>query len=511
MNAGLLDMLHDAGDIDVLAVGDRVDIDLDRVAADRSRSAPGLLPETFTASRHVAVQRRRRRARSPWRGRRAHRTGGSPPDSRSRPATASASAAERAVPLSGWRRPSFFSSTWKRSRSSARSMASGEVPRIGMPAASSAAASFSGVWPPNCTMTPSSVPRALLDPHQLDHVLGGQRLEIEPVRGVVVGRHRLRIAVDHDGLEAGLVQRIGGVDAAIVELDALADAVRAAAEDDHLALSRRLGLAFGRVFAVALVAGIHVGRGRGELGGAGVDALVDRADARAAAQRRDLGFASCPASSARRASEKPSFFSREHSRARSLRQAVGARPRLPHRRRARSPAGTRGRICRSPWISSIGQAEPQRLRDDQQPVRRRPRQRRAQAVAVMAAQDLDLVEAGEAGLHRAQRLLHRLGEAAADRHRLADGFHRGGQQRLGARELLEGEARHLGDDIVDGRLERGRRHPGDVVGEFVERVADRELGRDLGDRESRWPSRRARRSATPAGSSRSRPCGHRRD
>ena len=32
------------------------------------------------------------------------------------------------------------------------------------------------------------------------HVLGGQRLEIEPVRGVVVGRDGLRIAVDHDRL-----------------------------------------------------------------------------------------------------------------------------------------------------------------------------------------------------------------------------------------------------------------------------------------------------------------------
>jgi hypothetical protein len=35
---------------------------------------------------------------------------------------------------------------------------SGEVPRIGMPAFSSALASFSGVWPPNCTITPSSSP-----------------------------------------------------------------------------------------------------------------------------------------------------------------------------------------------------------------------------------------------------------------------------------------------------------------------------------------------------------------
>ena len=35
---------------------------------------------------------------------------------------------------------------------------SGEVPRIGTFASCSAAASFSGVWPPNWTMTPWSVP-----------------------------------------------------------------------------------------------------------------------------------------------------------------------------------------------------------------------------------------------------------------------------------------------------------------------------------------------------------------
>ena len=58
---------------------------------------------------------------------------------------------------------SFSISALKRSRSSARSMASGEVPRIGTPASSSALASFSGVWPPNCTMTPLSVPFAALD------------------------------------------------------------------------------------------------------------------------------------------------------------------------------------------------------------------------------------------------------------------------------------------------------------------------------------------------------------
>jgi hypothetical protein len=53
------------------------------------------------------------------------------------------------------------------------------------------------------------------------------------------------------------------------------------------------------------------------------------------------------------------------------------------------------------------------------------------------------------------------------------------------RELLEGEPGDLGDDVVDARLERGRRlAAGDLVAQFVQRVTDRELRRDLRDREA---------------------------
>ena len=93
----------------------------------------------------------------------------------------------------------------------------------------------------------------------------------------------------------------------------------------------------------------------------------------------------------------------------------------------------------------------------------------------------DLVEAGKTGLHRAQRLLQRLGKVAPDRHRFAHRFHRGGEDFFGTRELFEGEARHLGHDVIDRRLEGGGGDAGDVVRQLVERVADRELGGDLGD------------------------------
>jgi hypothetical protein len=68
----------------------------------------------------------------------------------------------------------------------------------------------------------------------VQHVLERQRLEVELVGGVVVGRDRLGVGVDDDGVVALLAQREGGMNAAVVELDPLADAVGAAAEDDDV-------------------------------------------------------------------------------------------------------------------------------------------------------------------------------------------------------------------------------------------------------------------------------------
>ena len=111
----------------------------------------------------------------------------------------------------------------KRSRSSARSMASGVVPRMGAPGLLEGHRQLERRLP----AVLDDEPLRLLDPDDLEHVLEGERLEVEPVAGVVVGGDRLRVAVDHDGLEPGLPQREAGVHAAVVELDALADAVRA--------------------------------------------------------------------------------------------------------------------------------------------------------------------------------------------------------------------------------------------------------------------------------------------
>ena len=101
------------------------------------------------------------------------------------------------------------------------------------------------------------------------HVFQCQRLEIEAVAGVEVGGHGFGVAVHHNRFKARFAQGECGVNAAIVKLDALADAVRAAAENHHFLTVGRARLAF------FFVSGIEVGGFGGELGGAGIDAFID--------------------------------------------------------------------------------------------------------------------------------------------------------------------------------------------------------------------------------------------
>ena len=132
------------------------------------------------------------------------------------------------------------------------SIMSGVVPMIGTPNFSRSRASLSGVWPPNWTITPHGFSTS----DDLQHVLERQRLEVQPVGGVVVGGDGLRVAVDHDGLEAVIAQRHRGVHAAVVELDALPDAVADRRPAPDLLLRRGLGL------ALFLVRRVHVRRAR---------------------------------------------------------------------------------------------------------------------------------------------------------------------------------------------------------------------------------------------------------
>ncbi len=243
MDPRLLDMLEDAGDRDVLAVADRVDIDLDRVA-------------------QIAVDQNRRRARY------LNRRGDimiellGPVDHLHRAAAKHVAWAQQhriADPLR------------HRDRLVA---AAGEavgglleaelVDQLGKPLAVLGKVDAVGRGAEDRDSVGLKLGGELerrlpaeLDDHALElallrlamedfeHVLGRQRLEIETVAGVRVGRDRLRIAVDHDRLESRFLQREGGVAAAIVELDPLPDPVGPAAEDHDLAPVANLRLVLG--------------------------------------------------------------------------------------------------------------------------------------------------------------------------------------------------------------------------------------------------------------------------
>ena len=284
--------------------------------------------------------------------------------------------------------------------------------------------------------------------------------------------------------------------AAIIELDALADAVGAAAENDDLLLVRRRRLVRGAAGKRHLIGRIHVSGRRGEFGGAAVDPFEHRPHAECAATRRDLVDRKAGEPAEPSVGEAHGFEPAQRCGRR--RQSLGANLGLGFddaadlRQEPRiDPAGGMDLL--------IAHAEPHGLRHFEDAVGRGRAERGADGVLVVAlaeALDRDLVESAQPGLERAQRLLQALLKRAADRHHLADRLHRGGEHRLGAGKFLESEARHFGDDVIDRRFERGRRSAaGDVVGDFVERVADRELGGDFGDGKTgrlRGQRRRAR-------------------
>ena len=104
------------------------------------------------------------------------------------------------------------------------------------------------------------------------HAFQIERFEIEAGRGVEVGADGFRIAIDEHAVEAGLLQGGRGVHAAVVELDALADADRAGANDGDGAVAAANDL------VLVFVGGVVIGGHGLELGGAGIDLAEGRLD-----------------------------------------------------------------------------------------------------------------------------------------------------------------------------------------------------------------------------------------
>src|SRR5690606_11205833 len=107
-----------------------------------------------------------------------------------------------------------------------------------------------------------------------EHVFERYRLEVQAIGSVVVSRNRFRVAVDHDGFIAIFAHRQRRMHAAIIELDTLADTVRATTQHQNLVARADIG------FALFLVGRVHVGRAGRKFRRAGIDALVDRTNAK---------------------------------------------------------------------------------------------------------------------------------------------------------------------------------------------------------------------------------------
>ena len=399
MHPGLLDVLHDPGDVDRLAVGERVDVDLDRVLEEAVEQQRVLLVG-LDVGLQVGVEILGRVAdlHRPA----AEHVGG--PDQ------------EREADLFGDHRRLLG-----RERRAVGRVLDAELAQQGAEAAAvlgevDRVDGRAEQRDPGLLEVAGELQRGLaaeLDDHALgpllladgEHVLGGERLEIEAVGGVVVGRDRLRIAVDHHRVATELAGGHRRVHAAVVELDPLADPVGPGAEDDHRVPVAAAHLRGGRAVGPRpLVRRVVVGRGRLELGGAGVDRLVDAG------------------------------------------QALGAV----------ALDGERLELAQEP---AVDQAAPVDGLDVEAAA-----EGLEHVVEALGAGGLEPLEQLLVGvrvlglrveLARAQRLGEGFAEGAPDRHHLADALHVGRELALGAWELLEGEARDLGDDVIDRRLEGG--------------------------------------------------------
>ena len=82
-------------------------------------------------------------------------------------------------------------------------------------------------------------------------------------------------------------------------------------------------------------------------------------------------------------------------------------------------------------------------------------------------------------LQGAKCLLQGLLKGSAHSHSLTNRLHAGGQNAAGALELDEGKARNLDHAVVDGRLKGSRSCLGDVIGNFIQCIANREQCRHL--------------------------------
>src|SRR5680860_218193 len=129
----------------------------------------------------------------------------------------SASSRLEAMPALGMGIFSLLIMPWNRSRSSARSIVSGDVPITRTPASSNCRAIFRGVWPPNWTITPSGSSFSIYEKEDPEGVIvqfGGQtplniarQLEDAGVRVIGTSPETIDLAEDRDRFQ-GIMSKL---------------------------------------------------------------------------------------------------------------------------------------------------------------------------------------------------------------------------------------------------------------------------------------------------------------
>ena len=325
----------------------------------------------------------------------------------------------------------------------------------------------------DCGLTAELHDRAvrLLKVHNRFDILRGQRLKVELVRNVKVGRDRLRIVVDDDGLIALFPEGKGAVHGAEVELDALADAYRAGAENQNLLL--RLCLLR---LVLAVVDAVVVRGLRRKLRSAGIDHLKARVNLEFRALCLDLGLGL--------AAERRNHVIRELKALRIAEQLLGQRSSAELCLHADQTV----QLMDEPAINLgqredivVGEAAAQCLRDDPDA-----------AIVDHAQLSLELIvvkgsvviahQAVHVLLERTYRLHERALKVRADCHDLTGRLHLRAERVLCRDELIERKTRHLDHAVVEHGLEGSVGLLGHRVLDLIQGVAERNLRRDLCDR-----------------------------
>ena len=281
------------------------------------------------------------------------------------------------------------------------------------------------------------------------------------------------------------------MDAAVVELDALANAVGTGREDHH---ARLLGLrALGG--SAVLVGEVVVAGAGGKLAGAGVDGLHERAHAHNLAHgAHDL--LARPREVRELAVGESKLLGGKHMvvvEANEPKLGYGALGSYDVRDAVQEPAVN----VRGLEYALHAPATAKRLGHVENALRGGGCHALLEGFLVEGVVTVR-TEAGVPLLERAHGLLKRLLEGRANGHDLAHGLHARGERGVRALELLEGKARNLDHAVVNRGLEAGRSCLRDVVGDLVQRVANGEKRRLLGDGEP-GGLRRQRGGAAHAG------------